>query len=243
MRILILSDIHGNLDALETVLAHAGTVDATWVLGDVVGYGPQPDACVQRVAGLAPEHWLAGNHDWAALERLDDGDFNTDARTAVRWTRRNLSEDSLRRLGSLEARIDVPGDLYTLVHGSPRYPIWEYILDSGTADDNFASFESRVCLFGHTHVPVIYEEAVDGAARLSVSVGSPMAPGSQRWLINPGSVGQPRDDDPRASYMLLDTETGAFDLRRVTYDVAAVQRRIVTAGLPTSLAARLEYGW
>jgi predicted phosphodiesterase len=243
MRTVVLSDIHANLDALEAVLDHAGQFDALWILGDVVGYGPQPDACIERLRDLKPEHWLAGNHDWAALGTLDDGEFNPDARSAARWTRGHLSSASRQLLGTLDPRIDLPGGEFTLAHGSPRHPIWEYILDAGTAAENLNEFASRICLFGHTHVPVIYEEAVDGAVRLALPVGEAVKPGRARWLINPGSVGQPRDEDPRASYMVLDHEAGTYILYRVPYDVAAVQSKIIAARLPTALATRLQYGW
>lgn len=243
MRVLVVSDIHGNLHALEAVLADAGTVDGIWVLGDVVGYGPDPEACVQRLVDLQPARWLAGNHDLAAIGALDDSEFNVDARIAVRWTARQLSAASRALLGSLSARLDLAGDTFTLAHGSPRHPVWEYILDAGTAAENFHHFTSQICLFGHTHIPAVYEQAIDGARRLPLPVGVAAVPEQQRWLVNPGSVGQPRDADPRASYMLADVERPSFTLRRVVYDVGAVQARMLEYGLPRMLATRLEHGW
>lgn len=243
MTVLVLSDIHANLEALEAVLDHAGEHDRVWFLGDAVGYGPDPNACVERLQSLNVEHWLAGNHDWAALERLDTSDFNPDARRAAEWTRDRLSKGVRERLDRAEPRADAPDEGLTLVHGSPRYPIWEYILDASTAMDNFASFESTLCFFGHTHVPIVYEEGIDGTLRLQIRLGEPVPMEGARWLVNPGSVGQPRDGDPRASYMLFDPEAREVSFHRVTYDVAAVQAKILDAGLPTSLAARLDFGW
>lgn len=243
MQILVISDVHGNLDALEAVLRHAGEVDGLWFLGDAVGYGPDPSACVDRLARLRPQHWLAGNHDWAALGKLDTDDFNEDARLAVEWTARKLSDAAKTRLTFVQPSAEAENGAYALAHGSPRHPVWEYILDAGTAADNFEHFSAAVCLFGHTHVPVVYEQAVDGVLRRQLVAGEPLEPGASRYLINPGSVGQPRDGDSRASYMLLDLDSGCFTLHRVEYDVSAVQGKILDAGLPARLAVRLDYGW
>jgi diadenosine tetraphosphatase ApaH/serine/threonine PP2A family protein phosphatase len=243
MSVLILSDVHANLQALEAVLAHAGEFDEVWFLGDAVGYGPDPNACVERLLSLSPRYWLAGNHDWAALGKLDVADFNPDARIAAQWTGRQLTGEVRRWLDRLEPRIDLPDGSATLAHGSPRHPIWEYILDAGTALDNFGHFTAPLCLFGHTHVPVVYEEAVDGVLRLPLPVGEATRADDARRLVNPGSVGQPRDGDPRASYMRFEPATGTFTLHRVPYDIATVQDRILSARLPNRLAARIEFGW
>ena len=244
MSILVLSDVHANLEALEAVLAHAAGFERVWFLGDAVGYGPDPNACVERLRELEPEYWLAGNHDWAALGKLDLDDFNDNARVAARWTSSQLTPDVRAFLDTLEPRIDLPGLGVTLVHGSPRHPTWEYILDTQLAYANFAEFDTPLCLFGHTHVPAIFVEHVDGASRRlwPEGVGVGQLDGD-RWLVNPGSVGQPRDTDPRASYMLIEPETGKVTLHRVPYDVTAVQAKIRQAGLPERLAARLSYGW
>lgn len=243
MRVLVLSDVHANLEALETVLDDAPEWDALWFLGDAVGYGPNPNEVVEQLEHLAPEQWLAGNHDWAAMGKMDTAEFNPDARAAAEWTGRQLSPAVWQRLEQATPRVDLPEQSLTLVHGSPRQPIWEYILDAATATDNFEHFATPQCLFGHTHVPVVYELNVDGALRLPYSLDGPLAPSEARRLVNPGSVGQPRDGDPRASYLLLDLESGTLLFRRVAYDVAAVQEKILDAGLPQRLAARLAYGW
>jgi predicted phosphodiesterase len=244
MAILVLSDIHANLEALDAVLNHVRGFDAVWFLGDAVGYGPDPNACVERLVNLDPAIWLAGNHDLAALGELDTDDFNPDARAAAHWTRDQLSDDVRARLGKVTPRIDVPEQRLTFVHGSPRHPVWEYILDASTAMDNFEQFDALTCFFGHTHVPVVYEEGIDGTLRLTADLDAPMEPSSDaRWLVNPGSVGQPRDGDPRASYALYDPTQRAVTFRRVPYDTGAVQDKILAAGLPPSLAARLDYGW
>ncbi len=243
MTVLILSDIHANLEALEAVLADAGDFDRVWFLGDAVGYGPDPNACVERLMELEPEFWLAGNHDWAALGRIDVAEFNPDARLAVTWTGRQLTETVRSQLDRRGPRIDLPDDTFTLVHGSPQYPIWEYILNAGTAAENFGQFDAQLCLYGHTHVPAIFEKVVDGVVRVALAAGDALDPNGARWLVNPGSVGQPRDGDPRASYLQLELESGRLTLHRATYDIRSVQSKILAAGLPARLAARLDYGW
>ena len=243
MRILVLSDIHANLAAFDAVLAHAGSFDRVWCLGDIVGYGPDPNECVERVRELRRYQCLAGNHDWAALGKLDLSDFNTDARLAALWTRQQLTPDNR---AFLDARLEYIGPLegrYTLVHGSPRYPIWEYILDEAIAAENFPYFSTQVCLVGHTHVPVIYAETPAGVRALRPPLDTPHPLGDQRLIINPGSVGQPRDGDPRASYLLLDVEAGTVTYRRVDYPIEVTQEKMAAVGLPPRIIARLEYGW
>ena len=199
MRVLILSDIHANLTALEAVLEDAaGRYDAVWCLGDTVGYGPEPDACVAWVKSAAAAT-VIGNHDWAALGRMDVEDFNPEARRAVIWTREHLSADSLEWLGGLSSQ-PVERDNFTLTHASPRDPIWEYVLYPSVASDNFADFNTPFCLVGHTHVPALHI-VVDGETKarpLQPTFNQPMAL-KQGWrgILNPGSVGQPRDNDRR----------------------------------------------
>lgn len=246
MIILVLSDIHANIEALEAVLAHAGPFDRLWFLGDAVGYGPDPNACVERLIELDPEVWLAGNHDYAALGKLDLESFNPEARQAAEWTGDQLSPACRAQLDSVEPLVRLAEQDVTLVHASPRRPIWEYILDAGTAFENFEHFSTALCFFGHTHVPAIYEEAVDGVLRTRVDLDVPHALADaegSRWLINPGGVGQPRDGDPRASYLRLDLERRQITFHRVAYAIATTQRKILAAGLPARLAARLDYGW
>jgi diadenosine tetraphosphatase ApaH/serine/threonine PP2A family protein phosphatase len=242
MRVLVLSDIHANLTALEAVLEDAGSFDAAWCLGDLVGYGPDPNECVSRVHALPELVCLIGNHDQAALGGIPLSRFNRDARDVAEWTRSVLSPENQEYLRSLPARINTQD--FTLAHGSPRQPVWEYILDQYTADRMFDFFDTPFCLVGHSHLPLVFKRGSDGAfatpvaTRLGKSI--PMAP---RMILNPGSVGQPRDMDPRAAYALLDLEARTWDARRVRYDVAQVQLRILEAGLPERQALRLVAGW
>jgi diadenosine tetraphosphatase ApaH/serine/threonine PP2A family protein phosphatase len=242
MRILIISDIHANFTALETVLKDAqGRWDYVWCLGDVVGYGPDPNECVDRIREL-PHLCLAGNHDWAALDRLDIRIFNADARRAVDWTRETLTSDNLGWLEALPVTF-VIGD-YTLAHASPREPIWEYILEPKTALENFNHFETPYCFVGHTHQPVIYEQNAPygDVTAMRPNYGQPRQLNGHRQIINPGSVGQPRDTDPRAAYALLDFDRKIWEHRRVAYDIGAVQRRMRQYKMPDRLVARLELG-
>jgi predicted phosphodiesterase len=247
MRCLIISDIHANAVALDAVLADAaGRYDAVWCLGDVVSYGPDPNTCIERLRALPGCLCLAGNHDWAVLNKLDLYSFNPDARTAVRYTQRVLTPDNHDYLDVLMPYHMLPP--FTLAHGSPRHPIWEYILDSATAAANFEVFTTPLCLVGHTHSAVIFRRAAhsdlpvaelpeyDALLRLP-------APGEDRLIINPGSVGQPRDSDPRAAYGLLDTDAMTYEPRRIGYDIVKTQEAMRRAGLPPRLIARLQYGW
>lgn len=249
MRCLILSDIHANLTALNAVLeaADLSTVDQVWCLGDVIGYGPDPNECVERVREVATV-CLVGNHDWAVLGKLDINDFNPEARRAVLWTRDVLNDAAADYLGGLEGRMDNVHPDFTLAHASPRHPIWEYLLYPSTAAENFPHFTTRFCLVGHTHKPVIFrqeqgqEEVM--ALQPAINVPLPLARAEGvRFILNPGSVGQPRDNDPRAAYTIYDDEKGTLTYFRVPYDIEATQRRMEAAGLPERLVARLEYGW
>jgi diadenosine tetraphosphatase ApaH/serine/threonine PP2A family protein phosphatase len=242
MRVLIISDIHANLTALEAVLADAPEVDTIWCLGDLVGYGPDPNECVTRVAALPNLICLLGNHDAAALGRIDIETFNPDARLAIQWTREALSPASINFLENLPEKMIV--DHVTLAHGSPRQPVWEYILDTRTATLNFEYFQSPYCLVGHTHLPVIYYLPDESrVARLVVPDASMQLVLAPRAILNPGSVGQPRDRDPRASYAIYDSEQNLMEYHRVTYDVATVQQRMVSAHLPDRHVLRLSSGW
>lgn len=243
MRILIISDIHANLTAFQAVLDDArGEWEYVWCLGDVVGYGPDPNECVEVLRGL-PHLCLAGNHDWAALGRLDIRTFNPDARKAVNWTRETLTPENTAYLDDLPTTF-VIGD-YTLAHGSPREPVWEYILEPLVAALNFPHFETPYCLVGHTHQPVTYEllsEQGDVEAIMPTYRHQRHLNG-RRQIINPGSIGQPRDQNPNAAYALLDMDTNTWEYRRVAYDIPAVQRRMRANDMPERLIARLEHGW
>jgi predicted phosphodiesterase len=244
MRILIISDIHANLTALDTVIADAGKVDATWCLGDLVGYGPDPNECVERVAELPDLLCVLGNHDAAALKNIEVDSFNPEARTAILWTQQKLTPTSVAFLQNLPERLDAADGLVTLVHGSPRQPVWEYLLDTRTATLNFEYFDTPYCLVGHTHLPMLYylpDESV--SARLVISEDTTQLALAPRAIINPGSVGQPRDRDSRSAYAILDLVEHTWEWRRVYYDVASVQARMQTAGLPERHIQRLAAGW
>jgi predicted phosphodiesterase len=243
MRIAVISDVHSNLVALDAVLADAGAVDGVWHLGDVVGYGPDPDAVVDRLSSIGASG-VRGNHDAAACGGTEIEWFNPDARSAMEWTREVISGRTRAWLTGLPERREVAG--FTLVHGSGRDPIWEYVTSSSVAEASLAAMETRHGINGHTHVPVAYLVDGDAVGRVGPEPGTNVVSldvGRGRLLLNPGSVGQPRDGDPRASYLILDTEAGSARWRRVAYDIAAVATAMRAAGLPRRLSERLEHGW
>jgi diadenosine tetraphosphatase ApaH/serine/threonine PP2A family protein phosphatase len=286
MRYVILADIHGNYEALTAVLRdiemfvaeQRTTIDQIWCLGDIVGYGPQPSECVRTVSELAAIT-VAGNHDWAAIGKLDLDEFTGVAANSAEWTGERLTPQERIYLRQLPER--ARSDSVTLVHGSPLNPIWEYLTSPVGATPNFAAFETTFCLVGHTHVPSIFlmpDDVPLGASTPSTftwarAVGgvnpgdsdlmvfpdlNAFGPGTlceqvtptqalwvlpehRRAIINPGSVGQPRDGDPRAAYLIYDTDVG-FEFRRVEYDIATTQRRMTELGLSPRMAARLTHG-
>jgi diadenosine tetraphosphatase ApaH/serine/threonine PP2A family protein phosphatase len=239
MRIAVLSDIHSNLAALEAVLGDLPTVHEAWVLGDTVGYGPQPNEVILTLQALGARSVL-GNHDGAAIGTVDPNPFNPDARRAIDWTAGVIDDNSRSYLASLpEIRTE---GMLTAVHGSPRDPIWEYIFSEEIAAENLDAFTTPLCLFGHTHVPMVYAGADDDVEPLPSQPDAPIELGGRRALVNPGSVGQPRDGNPAASYLILDTDAGRVDFRRVRYDIDRTQRLMRQAGLPLRLAERLSYG-
>lgn len=244
MRILIISDIHANLAALEAVLDDArGEWDEIWFLGDLLGYGPDPNACGALLREQKPIV-LTGNHDWAVLGKLDITTFNIQARQAIEWTQGVLDEELRDFLLAQPARL--MREPFLLAHASPRQPVWEYILDSGIAAANFEQMDAStpIALVGHTHVPVLYSTTGTGGVRMAPPVyGEAISLVGSRFIVNPGSVGQPRDGDPRAAYALLDTEDLAWEYRRVAYPIGETQQRMREEGLPERLAVRLEYGW
>lgn len=242
MRVLVISDIHANLAAFEAVLADAaGKWDMIWFLGDLVGYGPDPNECVALLREQ-PHISLCGNHDWAVLGKLDINGFNPEAKQAIQWTQDMVNEESRTYLNALEAK--TLEDPFTLAHASMRQPIWEYILDAYTAAINFMVLETAFGLVGHTHVPVVYEERGQKVvATHAPDYDDPFRLNRNRLIINPGSVGQPRDSDPRAAYSLLDTEGMIWQFYRVDYPIKRTQMRMRQYGLPERLVARLSYGW
>lgn len=267
MRYAIISDIHANLAAFQAVLDDLDTVDRIWCLGDVVGYGPDPNECVDLLRGL-PHIAVAGNHDWAVIGELSLSDFNSDARQACEWTRDQLTPENMAYLTQLPTTI-IQGN-FTLVHGSPREPVWEYLLYPRAAQQNFAYFQTHYCLVGHTHVPAVFQgvlltERVDGTVtrpfhQVLASLGqesrqgpdlpetlirpdTPLTLGTRRLILNPGSVGQPRDGNSQASYAIYDTGREAIEYRRVPYPVEETQARMKKVGLSQRLIKRLSMGW
>ncbi|MFC1919081.1 metallophosphoesterase family protein [Chloroflexota bacterium] len=243
MRCAIIGDIHANLAAFSAVMddiKRQGRVEMVWCLGDVVGYGPDPHECIELLK-QTNHICVAGNHDWAAIGKVDITGFNPDAAAACRWTAQQLGPEDVDYLAGLPLVIK-EGD-FTLVHGSPREPIWEYLISVAVARENFAYFESQFCLVGHSHVPLVFsygEDDVCSFSRLLPNIG--LALGRNRMIINPGGAGQPRDGDPRASYAVYDSETRRIRLYRVEYDISATQDRMVARGLPMRLVSRLSYG-
>ncbi|CAN5737563.1 metallophosphoesterase family protein [soil metagenome] len=239
MRICVVSDVHSNLPALEAVLAAAAPYDAVWHLGDIVGYGPQPNEVIARLAG-EDAIGVRGNHDAAAIGQLSVEAFNDDAREAIEWTATQLGSASREWLAELPDRREVAD--FTLVHGSPRDPTWEYVFSTSAARGNLSAFGTFHCLLGHTHVPLCFR-VDDRRVETIVPDGLPLELDRQRRaLINPGSVGQPRDGDPRASVMVIDTDANALTWHRVEYDVRAVQQLMRAVGLPSRLSQRLSLG-
>ncbi|HEX9115390.1 MAG TPA: metallophosphoesterase family protein [Anaerolineae bacterium] len=243
MRILVVSDVHANYTALEAVLQEAGQIDETWCLGDLVGYGPDPNLVVEEFRSLPNLTCMLGNHDVAVIGRMQLAAFNGDARRSLNWTLNVLTADNMDFLRSLPDSTRVRGEV-TLTHGSPRDPIWEYVLNTLSARLNFEHFSTPFCFVGHSHIQSLFQldEMNDRVSMALTKVGQPMAL-RPRAIVNPGSVGQPRDRDPRAAYAIFDTENRTWEARRVPYDITAVQQRVREAGLPDKHAVRLAEGW
>jgi diadenosine tetraphosphatase ApaH/serine/threonine PP2A family protein phosphatase len=241
MRIAVISDIHANLHALESVLTDVDreSIDELWCLGDVVGYGPKPNECCDLIRGRAAIS-LCGNHDLASLGLLDVAEFSGDAATAARWTAGVLGEEQRAWLGSLSPL--ARRDRAELFHASPRDPVWEYVLSEEVALLSLQATTEPLVLVGHTHVALalaLDDDRIDGG----------LAPGGitvelddRRFLVNPGSVGQPRDGDPRAAWLLVDTGAGTAGFHRVTYPIEETQKEMQHAALPETLAGRLAHG-
>ena len=242
MRYAILADIHANLEAFNAVLedmGERGGIEEIWCLGDVVGYGPDPHGCIELL--LRYKHiCVAGNHDLAATGKVSTAELNPDAAAASRWTAQQLTPEDIEYLESLPLTIE--RDDFTLVHGSPREPIWEYVISPSIAIQNFDFFLSQYCLVGHSHVPAIFklEDKACSTSKFLPNIG--LALGRSRLIVNPGGVGQPRDGDPQASYAIYDTEARMVRLYRIPYDIETTQEKMMRAGLPVRLATRLSQG-
>ncbi|MEA2171991.1 MAG: hypothetical protein QOF76_5291 [Solirubrobacteraceae bacterium] len=242
MLIAIVTDVHGNRPAFEAVIADAESAgaDQMWCLGDLVGYGAEPDSCV----ALAEEHCticLAGNHDLGVIGALSLEDFSRGARMAADWTAETISDETREFLSALTPSGESHG--FGLFHASPRDPIWEYVLSGLTAELCFDATDFRVSFIGHSHVALSFHrpdgEPTTGSTRRE---GDELDLTSGHWLLNPGGAGQPRDGDPRAAWLLLDTDVCAARWMRTEYDISAAQAAIRAARLPDSLAERLQYG-
>lgn len=245
MRIAIVSDIHANLSAFRAILAHAaegGTVDAIWCLGDTVGYGPQPNECIDLLREF--DHVaVAGNHDLAACGKMSVEMFNDAAATAARWTTTQLTPQSRTYLEELPL-VAREGD-FTLVHGSLRDPEWEYLLSTTQARAQFDLQETRYSIVGHSHLAFFCtEEAVAPMTLDRTQDGDSVQLDEQRLILNPGGAGQPRDGDPRAGYALYDDDDDARSVTfaRVEYDIEATQSAMREAELPIWLIERLSDG-
>ncbi|EFO80741.1 metallophosphoesterase [Oscillochloris trichoides DG-6] len=243
MRIVLLSDIHSNLVALEAVIDAAGSFDALWCIGDTIGYGPRPNECVELMRKHA-QIAITGNHDLACLGRIDLRDFNPDARKANLWNGKQLTPENRAWLEPLPPSFHVDKQ-FLLAHGSPREPVWEYLLMPEQAAANFEYFPNQVCVIGHSHIQLGFRmrHGSEHAERFLPEPGETIElHRSTRYFINPGSVGQPRDQDPRAAFAVFDTAHNSIRFHRVTYDVAKTQHQMQEAGLPYDLIHRLKFG-
>jgi len=243
LRAAVLSDIHSNRHALEAVLAAVdeAAVDEVWCLGDMVGYGAEPDACTALVRERCGT-CLVGNHDLALLGALDTSTFSETAAAAVEWTRGNVSDATLEFLGTLDPAASREG--VGLFHASPRDPVWEYVLSTDQAEAGFEAQEERVGLIGHSHIALYFTRTLNPGPAKGAQAGdgaeADLSEGD--WLLNPGSVGQPRDGDPRAAWLELDTERWLARYHREPYDIDGAAAAILDAGLPSVLGERLQVG-
>jgi predicted phosphodiesterase len=241
MRVAVVSDIHANLHALEAVLAaiDADPVDELWCLGDLVGYGPKPNECCALVQARAAV-CLCGNHDLAVRGTIDLIEFSGHAGTAAAWTRNVLADEAHAFLDSLEPAGRAAG--VALFHGSARDPVWEYVLSDEAAVTTFMLAEEPLVLVGHSHAALqiaLRDTVLEGGLAPN---GTELELSGARWLLNPGSVGQPRDGDAHAAFLLLDLEAQRASFRRVPYDIELTQSEMRTAGLPEALIERLTVG-
>lgn len=244
MRFGIFTDVHSNLEALDAVLAHfkKERIQSFICLGDLVGYGPNPNECIQRVLSLKKVQVIAGNHDYAVVGLKELTWFNDLASRSLVWTKRHLTEENRNYLMRLPRLID--HSLFTLAHGSPRDPIDEYLLTPRQYLDNVEYFKTAVCFIGHTHLPCVFY-----ADSLGIIQHKPLSDGEVfkidslgHTIVNAGSVGQPRDGDNRASCAIYDSESKEVTMIRCSYDIEAVQQKMRHASLPLYLIERLSYG-
>jgi diadenosine tetraphosphatase ApaH/serine/threonine PP2A family protein phosphatase len=244
MRILLVADVHANIEAFQAVVDNArsrGDVEAIWCLGDVVGYGPDPVACIELLQGL-PHEAIVGNHDLAAAGAIGVEEFNHYAAAAALWTQQQLPEEMKAWLTDLP-RVRVLEDLeITLTHGSLIDPVWDYLLHPEDAMAHLAEQTTPSCFVGHTHLPQVYYDAPPRLTGEVIRDGHSLELGQRRFVANPGSVGQPRNGDPRAAFAIVDTTAKVVAFHRVEYDIAATQAKMRAAGLPDFLVQRLARG-
>lgn len=243
MRALIVSDIHSNLEAFQAIIAHADErngFNEIWSLGDLVGYGPDPEPCIDLLRRY-PHQAVIGNHDLAVIGKIPLDAFNPYAAAANRWNASRITQEQADYLAELPLALEL--DEFTLVHGSPRDPVWEYVVTVQAAVASFTHFDTYWCALGHSHMPFVCCPTPDGgAAFLEFPEDKSLALSSDRLIINPGSVGQPRDGDPRASYVLYDADAATITHHRAEYDIAATQRKMTRHALPQYLIDRLSLG-
>ena len=242
MRALIVSDVHSNLEALQAVIQDAekrGGLDQVWSLGDLVGYGPDPGECIDLIREYDGQS-VAGNHDLASTGKLSLESFNVYAAAASRWNTAQLSDEHVAYLKSLPLKFEF--DDFTAVHGSPRDPVWEYVVSPAAALASFNHFDTRRCLVGHSHIPFVCKPKDDSAVFLEFPLDTSVSLGKERLIINPGSVGQPRDGDPKASYAIYDSDEAAVYHHRTEYDIPTTQEKMSERGLPKYLIDRLANG-
>jgi predicted phosphodiesterase len=244
MNVAVISDIHANLPALEAVLAEIDEAapDQIWCLGDAVGYGARPSECLE-ILNRRCDVFLVGNHDLAATGAIDISAFSPGAAQSALWTRKNLSKADLELLAGLQGT-SAKREGFGLYHASPRDPIWEYVVDTDLAEENLRSQEERIALIGHSHLALYFSQADEMSRTSAVQAGhgTSVEMTTGKWLLNPGSVGQPRDGDPRAAWLSLETEAPAAEWHRVEYPIEQAAEQIRQAGLPGHLADRLSQG-
>ena len=242
MRYLIIADIHSNLEAFKAVLKHVNTrggFNQILCLGDVIGYGPEPHECLDLLRQF--NHLcIAGNHDLAAVGKIETTDFNGDAAIANSWTAQQLCIEDQEYIKLLKLQLEING--ITLVHGSLRDPTWEYLLSTSSATANIHLLNTPLCFVGHSHVPIVFTRSNDIVCHQLLSDGESLPLISDKMIVNPGSVGQPRDGDSRASYALYDSDEKTIYHYRVAYDIEAIQKKMKQLELPSFLISRLSYG-
>lgn len=249
MKILIISDIHSNLEALKEIFFYLKfkkiDIHRCFVLGDIIGYGPFPNECIDFIKNITHCKVIAGNHEWAVSEKLSLNYFNENAKLAIMWTKKVLTKENMEYILNLpiEVNAEYNNIKYQFVHGSPLNKVEEYITNHYIAKQNFSVMKRDVCFFGHTHIPMLYLWHKNDVSSLYLDDGLTVKiRRGYKYLINIGAAGQPRDGDPRASFGILDTTTNKLTIKRVEYNYRITQRYIMNFGLPTFLASRLGWG-